>query len=68
VGQLDAFTPEVPLADPERTLYQAYATCFHWLPVGTVARSTGCPRAFPVRAASHPPVVTPAPARPSGCR
>lgn len=35
--QLDAYTPEEPLADPERTLYQAYAACFHWLQAGTVA-------------------------------
>lgn len=34
---LDAYTPETPLADPERTLYQAYAACFHWLHAGTVA-------------------------------
>lgn len=35
--QLDDYTPDTSLADPERTLYQAYAACFHWLHAGTVA-------------------------------
>lgn len=33
---LDRYAPPEPLADPERTLYQAYAACFHWLHAGTV--------------------------------
>jgi hypothetical protein len=28
---------DYPPRDPERTLYQAYAACFHWLHAGTVA-------------------------------
>jgi hypothetical protein len=33
---LDECSPATPLADPERTLYQAYAACFHWMCAGTV--------------------------------
>jgi hypothetical protein len=34
--QLDRYRPDTPLPDPERTLYQAYAACFHWMHAGTV--------------------------------
>lgn len=33
---LDRYPPPDQLPDPERTLYQAYAACFHWLHAGTV--------------------------------